>query len=377
MSSPARTRRTATTSSTGRGDQARAHRDARGLDLGRGRVERVPPPPGDVLHARAVGDLGERRWQPHRVGGRDRVAAEMRWTVGLTRAPRAVVRGGGGPHDEPNAAPHSMLYFSNPAVHANDRYQVIFPPDVDWATFHAKTDFAPWPLARGPFVGRDFAPGTDLSLGRTTRTRSPSSSTAPETTSSAATTTASGRASCTWPTATRCRARSSDLGQRARRAHVGPDPHRRGRAVHRAHDRRLLRQPARLLVDPAGRDAHRRALLVPGARAGRRQGREPRGRAQPRRERRPHAHRRQRDDPQARRAGAPHRRGPGRLRGHGTIAPDAPFAREVALPSGVRAEDLRLALLAADGTELVAYESRPRAKAAEPKRYAPPPPPGR
>ena len=37
-------------------------------------------------------------------------------------------------------------------------------PMPDWATFHAKTDFAPWPLARGPFVGRDFAPGTDLSL---------------------------------------------------------------------------------------------------------------------------------------------------------------------------------------------------------------------
>ncbi len=58
-----------------------------------------------------------------------------------------------------------------------------------------------------------------------------------------------------------------------------------------------------------------------------------------------------------------------------TIAPDAPFAREVALPAGTPAEGLRLAVLAADGTELVAYEDRPRAKTAEPERYAAPPPP--
>ena len=60
-----------------------------------------------------------------------------------------------------------------------------------------------------------------------------------------------------------------------------------------------------------------------------------------------------------------------------TIAPDAPFVREVALPAGVREEGLRLAVLAADGKELVAYESRLRAKAAEPKRYVPPPAPAK
>jgi tetratricopeptide (TPR) repeat protein len=57
------------------------------------------------------------------------------------------------------------------------------------------------------------------------------------------------------------------------------------------------------------------------------------------------------------------------------IAPDAPFAREVTLPAGTRAETLRLALAAADGTELVAFENRPRPKTEEPARYAPPPPP--
>ena len=196
-----------------------------------------------------------------------------------------------------------MLYFSNPAVHANESYQVIFPPDVDWATHHAKTDFATWPLARGPFVGRDFAPGTDLSWWKnhpypisffvwTGRGRLPR------------------RLRSRQARRRRARGRPGhdarqevlDLGQRARRADVGPDPHRRGRPLHRAHDRRLLRQPARLLLDPAGRDAHRRPLLVPGARARRRQGRQPRRRAQPRGEGRPGPRRRQHDDPPARRA---------------------------------------------------------------------------
>jgi tetratricopeptide (TPR) repeat protein len=60
-----------------------------------------------------------------------------------------------------------------------------------------------------------------------------------------------------------------------------------------------------------------------------------------------------------------------------TIAPDAPFVREVAVPAGVAEEGLRVAVLAADGTELVAYESRPRPTTPEPTRYEPPPAPAR
>jgi hypothetical protein len=60
-----------------------------------------------------------------------------------------------------------------------------------------------------------------------------------------------------------------------------------------------------------------------------------------------------------------------------TIAPDAPFARDVALPDGVREEGLRLTLLASDGTELVSYESVARQRSPEPRRYEPPPPPRR
>ena len=57
------------------------------------------------------------------------------------------------------------------------------------------------------------------------------------------------------------------------------------------------------------------------------------------------------------------------------VAPDAPFARELALPAGAREGELRLALLAADGSELVSYEPPRRTSPRKPKRYEPPPPP--
>ena len=240
----------------------------------------LPPPPGHLLHARAVGDHRERRRQPHRSGWERPSGA--RGCAGWSASPS----GPGASYVEASVRmtnrtplPHSMLYFSNPAVHANESYQVLFPPDVDWATFHAKTDFAPWPLARRALPADTTSPRAPTSAGgRTTPTRSPSSSTDSEmrlprrlrprpragVVHVADRDTVPGKKFWTW-------------GNGPDGRDVGPDPHRRGRPLHRADGRRLLRQPARLLLDPAGRDAHRRPLLVPGARAGRRQGGQPEG----------------------------------------------------------------------------------------------------
>lgn len=65
----------------------------------------------------------------------------MRWLVGMTLHPgksyiavevRMINR---------TPMPHSILYWANVAVHVNDGYQVIFPPSVQVATYHAKNDF--------------------------------------------------------------------------------------------------------------------------------------------------------------------------------------------------------------------------------------------
>jgi tetratricopeptide (TPR) repeat protein len=302
----------------------------------------------------------------------------MRWVVGLTVRPgrsyvEAVVR-------MTNRTPlaHSMLYFSNPAVHANESYQVIFPPDVDWATFHAKNDFSPWPLARGRFVGRDFPPGTDLSWWK----------------------------NHPWPI--------SFFVYRSGLDFLGGYDHGRHAGVVHVADRDTMpgkkfwtwgngpdgRMWDRILTDEDGpyielmtggysdnqpdyswiQPGESRTVVhywypvreLGGIKAANLEG----------------ALNLVVKEGRARLAANTTTARPGAkvtLAAEGrvvfettvTIAPDAPFVREVPLPTGVREEGLRLAVLAADGRELVAYESRPRPTTPEPARYAPPPPPAK
>ncbi len=302
----------------------------------------------------------------------------MRWTVGLTLRPgrsyvEAVVH-------MTNRTPivHSMLYFSNPAVHTNDSYQVIFPPDVDWATFHAKNDFSPWPLARGAFVGRAFAPGTDLSLWK----------------------------NHPYPISFFVYRSANDFlggydhGKHAGVVHVADRDTMPGKKFWTWGNGPDGRMWDRILTDEDGpyielmtggysdnqpdyswiQPGESRTVVhywypvreLDGVKAANLEG----------------AINLEVKDGRVRlAANTTTRRRDARVRllaGErvvfetlATIAPDTPFAREVSLPAGTAAEGLRLAVLAADGTELVAYEDRPRPKTAEPKRYAAPPAPAR
>jgi tetratricopeptide (TPR) repeat protein len=87
----------------------------------------------------------------------------MRWAVGYTLYPgksyleckvRIINR-------TPFA--NTMLCFANVAVHANDNYQVIFPPSTQFVTFHGKREFTTWPIAATRFNGVDFSAGVDVS----------------------------------------------------------------------------------------------------------------------------------------------------------------------------------------------------------------------
>jgi len=86
----------------------------------------------------------------------------MKWLVGMTLYPdksylkltvKLINR---------TPLPHSMLYFANIATHANDDYQVIFPPSTEFGTQHGKSEFVNWPIGRGFYGGRDRT-GIDLS----------------------------------------------------------------------------------------------------------------------------------------------------------------------------------------------------------------------
>jgi len=58
---------------------------------------------------------------------------------------------------------HSFLDFTNTGVHTNDNYQVIFPPDTQYAVYHAKVQFAHWPISHDVYQGVDYTRGVDLS----------------------------------------------------------------------------------------------------------------------------------------------------------------------------------------------------------------------
>jgi tetratricopeptide (TPR) repeat protein len=66
------------------------------------------------------------------------------------------------------AISNSFLFWANPAVHCDSAYQVIFPPSVQYVTYHGKRDMTTWPIADSRFNGYEFT-GMDLSWWMNTR----------------------------------------------------------------------------------------------------------------------------------------------------------------------------------------------------------------
>lgn len=62
---------------------------------------------------------------------------------------------------------NSFLFWANPAVHCDSAYQVIFPPSVQYVTFHGKRDMTSWPIADSYFNGYNFT-GMDISWWKNT-----------------------------------------------------------------------------------------------------------------------------------------------------------------------------------------------------------------
>ncbi len=60
-------------------------------------------------------------------------------------------------------SPQTFLWWANPAVHVNDDYQSVFPPDVHAVMDHGKRDVSTFPIATGEYYKVDYAPGADIS----------------------------------------------------------------------------------------------------------------------------------------------------------------------------------------------------------------------
>ena len=62
--------------------------------------------------------------------------------------------------------PQSFLWWANPAVHTNDDYQSVFPPDVHGVFDHGRRDVSAFPIARGTYYKVDYSAGVDISRWR-------------------------------------------------------------------------------------------------------------------------------------------------------------------------------------------------------------------
>ena len=59
--------------------------------------------------------------------------------------------------------PQPFLWWVNCAVHINDKYQLVFPPDVESVTFHSRAFMATYPIARDLYAGLDWSAGVNIS----------------------------------------------------------------------------------------------------------------------------------------------------------------------------------------------------------------------
>ncbi len=87
----------------------------------------------------------------------------MRWTVGVTVHPGKSYFEAELSIYNPTPYTNTFLYWANVATHTNENYQTIFPPSVDFATFHAKNEFTRWPISTEIYREQDFTEGVDIS----------------------------------------------------------------------------------------------------------------------------------------------------------------------------------------------------------------------
>lgn len=87
----------------------------------------------------------------------------MRWTIGMTVFPGKSYFMNEVKILNPTPYTNTFLYWANVAAHTNKNYQVIFPPSVNTAVYHAKNSFTRWPFSTEVYNGEDFTKGVDLS----------------------------------------------------------------------------------------------------------------------------------------------------------------------------------------------------------------------
>ncbi len=86
----------------------------------------------------------------------------MKWSIGMTLRPGSSCIEARVKMFNRTDQVNSILYWANVATHANDDYQIFFPPSTEFGTYHAKNYFTHWPIGTTKYLDRDYV-GVDLS----------------------------------------------------------------------------------------------------------------------------------------------------------------------------------------------------------------------
>ena len=96
--------------------------------------------------------------------GETELRHRMKWIVGLTLYPGKSFLEAHIKVFNTTPITHSILVWANAATHANENYQITFPPQTQYATFHKKNQFTEWPISHQVYNGADFTRGVDISF---------------------------------------------------------------------------------------------------------------------------------------------------------------------------------------------------------------------
>ena len=58
--------------------------------------------------------------------------------------------------------PQTFLWWANPAVHVNEHYRSVFPPDINAVFDHGKRAVSSFPIATGTYYKVDYSAGVDI-----------------------------------------------------------------------------------------------------------------------------------------------------------------------------------------------------------------------
>ena len=90
----------------------------------------------------------------------------MSWAIGMTLYPDKSYIEVTGRFFNNSPDRNSMLHWNNVATHANENYQIVFPENTEFGTFHHKNSFMRWPVPDAPYCDNPDYIGKDVSYWR-------------------------------------------------------------------------------------------------------------------------------------------------------------------------------------------------------------------